>query len=315
MGVSLDINKGKSHLFLLKEDQKMKKLLAIVLICILAFGMVGCGDGNDADKVGFAVSTQTNPFFVTLVDGAKAAAEDAGIDLIVTDANDDAATQANNIEDLIAKGVKVLIVNPVDSDAVKAPVQKALDAGIKVIAVDRAVNGATVDCSIASDNVLGAELATKELVKLLGEGAEVIELEGITGASATVDRGKGFHNIADTQLKVVAKQTAKFDRAEGEKVMSNLLQAHPNVKGVFAHNDEMALGALKAIQSAKKDVKVIGFDATDDALKAVEDGTLAATIAQQPDLMGKTAVETAVKLIAGETVEVSIPVEVKLVTK
>ena len=97
--------------------------------------------------------------------------------------------------------------------------------------------------------------------------------------------------------------------------MSNLLQAHPNVKGVFAHNDEMALGALKAIQSAKKDVKVIGFDATDDALKAVEDGTLAATIAQQPDLMGKTAVETAVKLIAGETVEVSIPVEVKLVTK
>jgi len=303
---------------------KLKKLAALLLAMVMTFAMVGCGaeiegegeadanyEGNGS--IGLSVSTLSNPFFVTLADGAQAQADKDGVTLITVDAGDDAAKQVSDIEDLISKKISVLIVNPVDSDAVAPAVEAAVKKGIKVIAVDRVVNGVEVDCSIASDNVAGAEMATNYLVELVGEGAEVAELEGITGASATIDRGQGFHNVADTKLNVVAKQTASFDRAEGMSVMENILQAQPGIKGVFAHNDEMALGALEA--AAGKDIVIIGFDATDDALASIKEGGMAATIAQQPDLMGATAVQTANKLIAGETVEKNLPVEVKLVTE
>lgn len=303
---------------------KLRKFAALLLAFVMTFAMFGCGatiegegesnaayEGNGS--IGLSVSTLSNPFFVTLAEGAEAKAKEEGVELIVVDAGDDAAKQASDIEDLISKKISVLIVNPVDSDAVTPAVESAIAKGIKVIAVDRVVNGAEVDCSIASDNVAGAAMATEYLVELVGEGAEVAELEGVTGASATIDRGEGFHSVADEKLTVVAKQTASFDRAEGMSVMENILQAQPGVKGVFAHNDEMALGALEAI--GDKDIVVIGFDATDDALASIKDGGMAATIAQQPDLMGATAVDTALKLIAGETVEKELPVEVKLVTE
>lgn len=302
---------------------KMKKLAALLLAAVMTLSLAACGgaeiegEGEAAESnggngsIGLAVSTLSNPFFVDLADGAEAKAKELGVEIHVTDAGDDAATQTSNIEDLISKGISVLIVNPVDSDAVAPAVEAAMAKGIQVIAVDRVVNGVEVACSIASDNVMGAELATEYLVELVGEGAEVAELQGVTGASATNDRGAGFHNIADAKLNVVASQTANFDRAEGMTVMENMLQAQPGIKGVFAHNDEMALGAVEA--AAGKDIVIIGFDATADALAAVEAGTMAATVAQQPSLMGATAVETAIKLIAGETVEKNLPVEVTLV--
>lgn len=306
-----------------------KKLLSGILAMTMAATLFGCsveggspagsgssagsGDGkaSGSGSIGLAVSTQNNPFFVTLSEGAKAKATELGMELIVVDAGDDPAKQTNDIDDLISKNISVLIVNPVDSDAVAPAVEDAVSAGIKVISVDRVVNGVDVDCAIASDNVAGAKMATEYLVELVGEGAKVAELEGTSGASATIDRGAGFHEVADSKLDVVAKQTANFNRAEGMTVMENMLQAHPEIKGVFAHNDEMALGAVEALGG--KDVVVVGFDATDDALTAVKDGTMAATVAQQPDLMGATAVETAQKLINGESVEKSLPVEVTLV--
>ena len=266
---------------------------------------------SERPLVGLSVSTQNNPFFVTLVDGARQKANELGIDLVVVDAGDDSAKQTNDIEDLISRNVKVVIVNPVDSSAVAPVMGDVIKAGIKTISVDRGVDGQTVDCAIASDNVLGAELATNYLVELLGEGADVAELVGVEGTSAAIDRGKGFHNVADTKLNVVASQTANFNRAEGLSVMENILQANPNVKGVFAHNDEMALGAVEAV--GDKEIVIIGFDATDDALKAVKDGQMKATVAQQPDLMGATAVENAMKLINGEAVESVIGVQVSLV--
>lgn len=272
--------------------------------------------GNEtAQSVGLSISTLNNPFFVTLSDGAKQAATDAGIELIVVDAGDDAAKQTSDIEDLISKNVGVLIVNPVDSDAVAPAVEAAIAKGIKVISVDRVVNGVEVSSQIASDNVAGAKMATEYMKDLLGDGAKVAELQGVAGASATIDRGAGFHEVADTSFDVVASQTANFNRAEGMTVMENIIQADNSIKGVFAHNDEMALGAIEAITAAGLDIKVFGFDATDDAKAAVADGTMAATVAQQPDLMGKTAVDTAKKLLAGETVEKSIPVEVTLIKK
>ena len=306
---------------------KIRKITGIILASVLAFSLAGCGavsiDGEEGGStaassegsgaIGFSVSTLNNPFFVTLSEGAEAKAEEEGVELIVVDAGDDAAKQTSDIEDLISRNISVLIVNPVDSDAVAPIVQDAVSQGIKVVSVDRVVNGVDVDCAIASDNVAGAQMATEYLVSLVGEGAKVAELEGVNGASATIDRGEGFHLVADEQLDVVAKQTANFNRSEGMTVMENILQANPDIKGVFAHNDEMALGALEAIGSS--DIVVVGFDATDDALAAIEEGRMAATVAQKPDLMGETAVETAVSLINGETVEKTIPVEVELVTK
>lgn len=302
---------------------KIKKLVALAAAAVLSISMIGCsveGEGSSAGSsaeavgngsIGFSVSTLNNPFFVTLTDGAKAKAEEADVELIVVDAGDDAAKQTSDIEDLISKDISVLIVNPVDSDAVAPAVQSAVDKGIKVISVDRAVNGVDVDCAIASDNVAGAKMATEYLVELVGEGAKVAELEGVSGASATIDRGEGFHAVADEKLDVVAKQTANFNRSEGMDVMENMLQSNPDIKGVFAHNDEMALGAVEAI--AGKDIIVVGFDATDDALAAIKDGKMAATVAQKPELMGQTAVETAVKIINGESIEKTIPVEVELI--
>ena len=325
---------------------KLNKLFAVGMAAMMTMSMAACGaatvDGqksttqaaaettaaaaseaaSEASKesgaavsgsIGLSVSTLNNPFFVTLEEGAEAKAKELGVELVSVDASDDSAKQASDIEDLISKKVSVLIVNPVDSDAVAPAVKDAIAAGIKVIAVDRVVNGVDVDCSIASDNVAGAESATKFLTELVGKDAKVAELQGTPGASAAIDRGTGFHNIADKNLKVVSSQTGNFNRSEGMTVMENMLQADAEIKGVFAANDEMALGAIEAI--GDKDIAVVGFDATDDALKSIQDGKMKATIAQQPDLMGATAVDTAAKLMNGETVEKSIPVEVTLVSK
>ena len=264
---------------------------------------------------GLSVSTQNNPFFVTLVEGAEAAAQELGVKLTVVDAGDDVTKQASDIEDLVSKQVGVLIVNPVDSDAVSSAVSSAVSRGVKVISVDRAVNGVEIDCQIASDNVAGAEMATQYIVDTLGEGIKVAELQGTVGASAAIDRGQGFHNVADEKLDVVSSQPANFDRTEGMSVMENMLQSNGDIQAVFAANDEMALGAVEAISGAGKDIMVVGFDATDDAIEAIKAGRMDATIAQQPDLIGKTAVEQAVKLINGETIDKAIPVEVTLITK
>lgn len=303
---------------------KIKKILALMVTGTMLVTMGGCNaitidgeenvrEGSSGNVIGFSVSTLNNPFFVTLTEGAKKAASEKNVELVVVDAGDDAAKQTSDIEDLVSRNVGVLIVNPVDSDAVAPAVKSAISQGIKVIAVDRGVNGVDVDCQIASDNVAGAGMATEYLMELVGEGAKVAELQGVPGASATIDRGEGFHQVADKSLQVAASQTADFNRAEGMTVMENILQSDGAIKGVFAHNDEMALGAVEAVAASGKDIKIVGFDATDDAQKAVKDGKMAATVAQKPDKMGETAIETAVKIMAGETVDKSIPVEVELI--
>lgn len=277
----------------------------------------GAKDQGAAKKnlIGLSVSTQNNPFFVTLVEGAKKQAKASDVDLVVVDAGDDVAKQASDIEDLISRKVKVIIVNPVDSEAIAPTITLAKKAGIPVIAVDRAVTGETVNCQIASDNIYGARIAGEYLLQLVGKNATIAELEGIPGASATIDRGKGFHQAVDGKANVVASLTANFNRVEGLSVTENMLQGNSNIVGIFAHNDEMALGAIEAAASAGRKIVIIGFDATDDALVAVKDGRMAATVAQQPDEMGKVSVETALKLINGESVPASLPVVVSLITK
>ncbi|SJZ32717.1 ribose ABC transporter substrate-binding protein RbsB [Selenihalanaerobacter shriftii] len=301
------------------------KLVILGLIMVLAIGLVGCqgntpeqgADQGDSLKVGFAVSTQNNPFFVDLKEGAEKKAKELGIKLLVVDAQDDAAKQLSSIEDLIMKQVDVLIVNPVDGDAVISAIESANEANIPVITVDRGANGGKVISHIASDNVAGGEMAAEFVAKDLDKAGKVVELEGIPGTSAARDRGKGFNQGVDKyeNIEVIASQAADFNRAKGMTVMENILQANRDIDAVFAHNDSMALGAIQAIEAAGRldEITVVGFDAIDDARKAVKEGKLAATIAQKPGLMGEMAVETAKKVANDKEVKEFTPVPLKLI--
>ena len=250
------------------------------------------GDVKDI-KIGLSISTLNNPFFVSLKDGVVAEAAKQGMEVVVVDAQNDSAKQSNDVDDLIQQGVNALLINPTDSSAISTVVQTANSLGIPVITLDRSADQGEVAALVASDNVKGGQMAAEYIVEQLGKDTKVIELEGVPGASATRERGKGFHNIADEQLNVVAKQAADFDRTKGLTVTENLLQGNPDAKAIFAHNDEMALGAIEAIQSSGKDIMVIGFDGNDDALKSIEAGNLTATVAQQPELIGQLAVGAA----------------------
>jgi ribose transport system substrate-binding protein len=305
----------------------MKKIVSIIMVLslmVLAACSMDSGLTDDKKekkdsmkdvKVGVSISTLNNPFFVSLKDGIEKKAKERGMKVTVVDAQDDTAKQISGIEDLILQKVDVLLVNPTDSAAISSAVKDANDAGIPVITIDRSSDEGDIETFIASDNVAGGEMAAEYLVKELGEKAKVVELEGVSGASATRERGKGFHNIADKQLEVLTSQTAEFDRTKGLNVMENILQGNKDIQAVFAHNDEMALGAIEAIKAAGKDIIVVGFDGNDDALKAVENGELKATIAQQPALIGEEAVNAAEKILKGDKVDDTISVPLKLVTK
>lgn len=296
---------------------KTRMLVILCLALTLALGSTIVGAKQTA--IGLAVSTLNNPFFVDLRDGAVAEGKTLGYNVVVADGQNDANKQLSQIENFIQQKVDLIVVNPVDSDAVAAAVKAANKAGIPVITVDRGANGGNVVCHIASDNVAGGRMAGEYIAKIIGGSGNVIELEGIPGTSAARDRGQGFNDAMKDfpKIKVVARQEAGFDRAKGMSVMENLLQANPNVSAVFAHNDEMALGAMKAIEAAGKagKIKVVGFDATDDAVKAVKEGKMAATVAQKPTEMGKIAIATAKDVLAGKTVAKFVPVSLALVTK
>ena len=269
--------------------------------------------------IGLSLSTLNNPFFVTLKDGAMKEAEAAGIKLIVTDSQDNPATEAKNIEDLIVKKVDALLINPTDSSAIAPSVFKANKAGIPVFTVDRSAKQGEVVAHIASDNVAGGMLAAEFLVKQINGKGNVVELEGIAGSSAAIDRGKGFNDVISKNpgISVVSKQTANFNRAEGLRVFENILQAQPDVAGVFAHNDEMILGAIQAAQAAGRDKNIVfvGFDAVDDAVNAINSGQLQATVAQQPAMIGELGVKSAADFLNGKSVDKNIPVPLSLVSK
>lgn len=300
----------------------MKKKILLALVSIFTvFATIGglfvnkSVSAQDDIKIGLAISTTNNPFFVDLQEGVIAAAEEIGATVQVVDAQDDASAQLNGMDDLITQGVDIILINPVDSDAVVPAIEAANEAGIPVITIDRSANGGEVVTLVASNNIEGGEMAANFIIEQLGENAKVIQLEGVPGASAANERGEGFANGAEGKLEILASQTANFNRAEGLTVMENLLQAHPDVQAVFAQNDEMALGAIEAIEAAGlEDIIVVGFDGNDDGLQAVRDGRLTATIAQQPFEMGRIAVEAAIAHLNGEEVEASVSSPLSLLT-
>ncbi|MCO5973249.1 substrate-binding domain-containing protein [Actinoallomurus soli] len=292
---------------------------------VLALGLTACNNGGGSSsggggdiKIGLSVSTLNNPYFVQLRQGAEAEAKKEGVKITTTDAQNDASQQVNQVQNFVSQSMKAIILNPVDS-AAAAPAAKAADrAKIPVVAADRGVDGATVTQTVASDNVAGGKLAAQELGKALGGKGKVAVLQGTAGTSAANDRQKGFEEgiKAFPGIQVVAQQPADFDRTKGLDVMTNIVQAHSDITGVFAANDEMALGAIKALGAkAGKQVKVIGFDGTPDGLKAIQAGTLTADVAQQPVLLGQMAVQAAVKAAKGDKIDATVAVPVKVATK
>jgi ribose transport system substrate-binding protein len=310
-------------------ESTMKRNTLILNAALLSVAlMVGCSNqGPDTRNqaasatsvsVGLSVSTLNNPFFVSLRDGAEAEAKAKGVKLLVVDAQDDPAKQIAGVEDLIQKKVRVILINPTDSDAVANVVKEATAAGIKVISLDRRVNGAEVSAHVGSDNVAGGKMAADFLLEKIGGKGNVVELLGTPGSSAARERGQGFDSVVEGKagINVVARQPADFDRAKGLSVMENILQHSKNVQGVFAQNDEMALGALRALEEVDpKHVVVVGFDATADGVAAVKAGKLAGTVQQKPELIGKMGLNAADQLIHGQSVDKNIPVPLELVTQ
>ncbi|MCC4784479.1 ribose ABC transporter substrate-binding protein RbsB [Vibrio splendidus] len=292
----------------------MKKLATLISAALLSTTVSVSAQAQDTMAI--VLSTLNNPFFVTMKDGAEAKAEELGYKLIVLDSQNDPSKELSNIEDLTIRGVKAILINPTDSDAVSNAIRIANRSDIPVLTLDRGASRGDVVSHIASDNVIGGEMAGHYIMEKVGEKAKVIQLEGIAGTSAARERGEGFMNAVNgSDLELLASQPADFDRTKGLNVMENLLAANPDVQAVFAQNDEMALGALRAVQASGKDVMIVGFDGTEDGIAAVNRGLLGATVAQQPDLIGSLGIEMADKVLKGETVDEYVPVPLKIIAK
>lgn len=312
------------------KSQSWHVRLGMVLAVLLALAVAACASpttggssgntsgGSNKYTIGFAVSTLNNPFFVAMVNGVKAEAQKDGVSVIVDNGNNDPSTQLNQMQDLIQQKVNAILLNPTDSQSLSSAVQLANNAHIPVITLDRSVTSGQVATYIASDNIQAGKMAADELIKALNGQGQVIDLQGSLGTSAEADREKGFTQEIATApgITVVARQSANFDRSTALNVMQNLLQAHPNVKGVFAQNDEMALGALKAIQQANKSgIAIVGIDGEQEVVNDVQQGAIYADIAQQPTQEGVLGVKYAVQVIKGQTIAASVNSPLQLVTK
>ncbi|MED1949037.1 substrate-binding domain-containing protein [Brevibacillus centrosporus] len=301
----------------------MKKANKLFVVSTLLTSLVfaGCSSqssttgGNTAasgDKkivIGFSQVTSESPFYTALIDGAKAEAEKQGAELVVMDAQNDIEKQNADVQDLITKGIDVLILNPTNPTAVVPALNAAKQANIQVVTVDRPTEE-KVAAFVGRDNKEMGRIAGKQAVALLGgEGkatGKVIELQGDAGGKVMMDRHDGFHEIVgkESGVKIVEGPYADYIRAKAVKAFQDLLQANPDVNLVYAHNDDMALGALQVLEQANMldKVKIVGIDGLSEAVKAIIDGKYSATVFNDPIKLGSIVVDTALKVAKGEQV-------------
>lgn len=267
-------------------------------------------------KLGVSISTTNNPYFVSMDDAIRAMAKDKGTKITVSDAQNDSATQLNDVQNFISQGVDAILINPVDSDAVVPAIRAANAAKIPVIAMDRGATGGELLTTVASDNVEAGRMAAKAIAEKVGKDAKVLELSGTPGASATIDRGKGFHLAAkELGLNILSSQSANFDRTTGLNTSQNMLQSNKGVQAIFAQNDEMALGAAKAVQASGLKIAVFGIDGQTEAHDAIKSGGMTGTIAQAPAKIGEIAMQTAFDYYQGKKIDKTINSPIYLVTK
>jgi ABC-type sugar transport system substrate-binding protein len=284
------------------------------------------GDGTAPDepksrRVAVVVSTLNNPWFVVLAETARDRAKELGYEAVIFDSQNDPAKESTHFDNLISSGYGAVLFNCTDAEGSVANVRRAKAAGIPVFCMDReiAANDAATS-QILSDNYSGCVALGQYFVEQVGEEGTYVELLGIVADTNTWNRSKGFHSVVDRfpGLKMVAQQSAEFDRTKALEVLETILQANPNVDAVFCGNDAMAMGAYQALLAAGKasKVKVFGFDGADDVVRSIAEGKIVATGMQFPKIMARTAAENADKYFKGErSFPQRVPVTVELVTK
>lgn len=265
-----------------------------------------------ADGIGASLLTQQHPFYIELADAMKAEATAKDVKLEVAIANQDLNKQLADVEDFIVKGVDVIVLSPVDSKGVKAVIEKAQKAGIKVITVDVPASGVDVTSYIGTDNYTGGVKAGELMAKELGDKGKVAIIDYPT-VQSVVNRIDGFKKAIGEHkdIEIVAQQTG-ITRAEALAAAQNMLQANPDIQGIFGFGDDAALAAAVAVKSAglENQVKVIGFDGMEEARNAVDTNPVMVGVIQQfPGEMGKKAVDTAIDVIAGKDVPAEQPIE------
>ncbi|MDZ4659856.1 MAG: D-ribose ABC transporter substrate-binding protein [Bythopirellula sp.] len=277
-------------------------------------------ESGEKEKIAIIISTLNNPWFVVLTDAAKQRCAELGYDSTVFDSQSDTAKEGSHFENLIAAGYKAVLFNCTDADGSIANVRRAKEAGIPVFCIDREINATDAATSqILSDSYSGCVALGEYFVSVIGEEGNWVELMGTSGDNNTWNRSKGFHSVVDRYegLKMVAQQSADFDQGRALEVMESILQANPEIDAVFCANDVMAMGAYQAIVAAGRQdkIKVFGFDGSDDVVRLINEGKVAATAMQFPKLMAKQAAEFADEYLKGRRdFPQKIPVDVELVT-
>jgi ribose transport system substrate-binding protein len=284
----------------------MRKYLLIGLIAILMVALLGSLALADPLRIGLSVPSLSMTWFSFLKSAVEMQAAEMGVELVTLDARNQVGKQMSDIEDMIVQGLDGVLLVPINVEALVPAVESLDAAGIPVVTVDRRIAGAPTLCHVGADNVEGGRTAGLFIAHLLKGEGRVIELTGTPGSSPAIDRGSGFNDVIAQfpNIKIIAQQTGQFTRAEGMTVMENLIQANPEFDAVFAHNDDMIIGAIEAIKGSGLklgDVITVGFDAIEDALRAVKRNELDATIEQFPGDQAKTAFKILVGFLrAGE---------------
>jgi len=321
----------------------MKKLLVLCLVLILSVSLVACQTqpsapapatdpasgtepgseaegGGDLGTIAFFVKTPNNPFFVTMMEGAQARANELGVQIILDgpQAETDVAAQVAMVENAIAQGVGAIVIAPTDKTPLIPVLVRAHEAGIPVINVDDFIDkdeleaaGGHVVSFIGSDNFAGGQLAGRAMGEHFAdqENVQIAIIEGMAGVPNSILRVTGFEDAlsAFPNAEIVFSQPGDWDTQRGYDQATNALTAHPNLNGIFTANDQMALGAFAAAQAlGRDDVVIIGYDANDDAVQMVLAGELFGTVAQYPADMGRQGVEAAVAAMRGESVAENI---------
>jgi ABC-type sugar transport system substrate-binding protein len=299
----------------------MKRYLKILLLLILVFA--GCKNRSDSakqKKMAIIVSTLNNPWFVFLAQTAVAQAKTLGYESKIFDSQNNTSLETDHFENAIASGYSAILFNPTDANGSVVNVLKAKKAGVPVFCMDREVNTADGATSqILSDSYSGSVSLGKYFVQTMHKKGNYVELLGLVADNNTWSRSKGFHSLVDYYpgLKMVAQQSADFDRNKAMEVMESILQAHPDIDAIFCGNDAMAMGAYQALVAAGKAnrVKVFGFDGAEDVVQAIKENKISATGMQFPKVMAQTAANYADEYFKGKRdFPKKIPVAVELVT-
>ena len=283
----------------------MRKYLGATALAAagLMAGMVSIASAADTIVVSMKGPGAGNPFWAAVQRGAEERGKELGVHVVVLapPTESDVAAQIAQIEDQLAKGVKGIVLAPTDPNALAPVVDEAIADGVPVVFVDtKGINAGVT--YIGTDNKAGAALAAKHICDNVPAGSDVAILQGIVTQSTGKARADGAHDgLTACGLNIVAEQTGEWDRAKGLAVMENILTGNPNLKAVFASNDNMGLGAIEALKSDDMldKVFVVGFDANPDAAESVLAGEMSATVAQNPYNMGAFGVESVLTLIKG----------------